>query len=123
METSIQNAQSVLDEMKLRLSIEALSRFPLDDIRRKSIANLQRWKNNGVWCDAYEEWLAIMSNGDDCDVVLVMTGRDDRGNRLRQSLPYVGLLPKEEVLRLGAQSPISSDCAGTGSSPPRMRSR
>jgi hypothetical protein len=33
-----------------------------------------------------------------------MLGRDERANRLRQSPPYVGLLPREEVRKLNEEA-------------------
>lgn len=33
-----------------------------------------------------------------------MLGRDERSNRLRQSPPYVGMLPREEVRRLNEEA-------------------
>lgn len=34
----------------------------------------------------------------------VMLGRDERANRLRQSPPYVGLLPREAVRKLNEEA-------------------
>lgn len=94
------NRQVELDEFKHRLSLEVLSRFTLDDIRTKSRDNLARWKLKGTWAKVYDEWSSILDGPDDA-LVKAMIGHDDRSNRLRQSTPYVGLLPKDlvEVIR------------------------
>ena len=90
------NRQVVLDEFKHRLSLELVARFTLDEIRHKSRENLARWKSQGTWAQVYDEWIAILDGPDD-GLVKAMIGHDDRSNRLRQSTPYVGLLPKDIV--------------------------
>jgi hypothetical protein len=42
--------------------------------------------------------------GSDGDLFAVMLGRDDKSNRLRQSPPYVGLLPPEVVASLNEEA-------------------
>jgi len=61
---------------------------------------LHRWKANGVWNSAYAEWKRLIEEADDGELIAVMLGRDERSNQLRQSPPYVGMLPREEVTRL-----------------------
>jgi hypothetical protein len=34
----------------------------------------------------------------------VILGRDERSNQMRQSPPYVGMLPREEVMRLNEEA-------------------
>jgi hypothetical protein len=53
---------------------------------------------------AYEEWEKILKNADDGELFAVLLGRDERSNRLRQSPPYVGLLPREEVRKLNEEA-------------------
>ena len=89
-----------LDELKWRLAAAVVAQFSVEQIRSRSLANLQRWKENGAWGSAYEEWLELLNSGDDEALLEVMLGRDDRSNRLRQSPPYVGLLPREQVRKL-----------------------
>jgi len=36
-----------------------------------------------------------------------MLGRDERANRLRQSPPYVGLLPREQVKQLNQELSVA----------------
>lgn len=86
------NAQTRLDEYKLRLALELVERFDLDTIRKKSLENLARWKKNDAWCSAYDEWRQLLRSGSDQHLRRVMTGEDQTSNRLRQSPPYTGLL-------------------------------
>ena len=89
-----------LDELKRRISLEALARHRPQDIRRRSLDNLARWKKSGAWCGAYDEWLGILERGSDAALYGTMLGADDRSNRLRQSPPYAGMLPREVLERL-----------------------
>ena len=84
------NKQTQLDEKKLRRAQHLLDTVPLPEIRRVSLATLERWRRQGTWCSAYGEWEALMRNGSDLDVVAAMTGLDENANRLRQSPPYAG---------------------------------
>jgi hypothetical protein len=90
------NPHLILDDLKLAISMEVVSRFSPDEIRTKSRKNLSRWKKQGTWGPAYKEWDALLKS-DDADLIKIMISRDDRSNRLRQSMPYVGLLPKDVV--------------------------
>ena len=90
------NRHLVLDDLKHAISMEVVSRFSVDEIRKKSRENLARWKRRGTWGAAYEEWSDLLRS-DDVDLIKTMIGRDDRSNRLRQSMPYVGLLSKSVV--------------------------
>ncbi len=89
-----------LDELKRRISLEVLARHKPEDIRRKSLDNLTRWKRSGAWCGAYDEWRKILERGSDEALYGAMVGTDDRGNRLRQSPPYAGMLPRDVLERL-----------------------
>lgn len=91
---------AALDDLKHRLSCEVLASFPLKTIRQRSIANLLRWKSRGVSSAAYEEWLALMRDGSDQQVLAAMVGLDEDSNRLRQSFPYAGMLDKKSVARI-----------------------
>lgn len=102
---SRKNRQLILDDLKLMISMEVVSRFSVDKIRRKSLENLRRWKRSGVWGPAYEEWSSILASKDSELLIKTMIGRDDKSNRLRQSMPYVGLLPKDVVEGLREKIP------------------
>jgi antitoxin component of MazEF toxin-antitoxin module len=93
-----------LDELKRALALAVVKRFTPREIRAQILANLHRWKSQGAWVSAYDEWQEIASRTDDGALFAAMLGRDERANRLRQSAPYVGLLPREEVRRLNEEA-------------------
>ena len=97
-------SHEALDELKRRLAGAVVSRCSAHEIRTHSLANLYRWKQSGSWVSAYDEWQTILENGDDGQLFAAMLGRDECSNRLRQSPPYVGLLPREEVRRLNEEA-------------------
>ncbi len=90
-------SHQVLDELKRSLSLAVVRRCTPQEIRAQSLANLHRWKKQGTWVSAYDEWTAILHKGGDGELFAAMLGRDDNSTRLRQSMPYVGLLSQEEV--------------------------
>jgi Antidote-toxin recognition MazE, bacterial antitoxin len=90
----------VLDELKRSLSLAVVRDFLPQEIRAQSLANLYRWKNQGTWTSAYDEWTEILQTGSDGALYKAMLARDDNSNRLRQSMPYVGLLTQVEVKRI-----------------------
>jgi hypothetical protein len=90
----------MLDELKRSLSLAVIRRCTAQEIRAQSLANLYRWKAQGMWVSAYDEWTEILENGGDGALFAAMLGRDDNSIRLRQSMPYVGLLSQEEVKKL-----------------------
>lgn len=92
-----QSAQERLDEIKRQLAVAVVQEFPPRQIRAQSLANLHRWKRQGTWVSAYDEWLQILESGSDGALFAAMLGRDQDSNRLRQSLPFVGLLSPERV--------------------------
>ena len=93
-----------LDEHKRRLAAAVVSRFTAQHIRAQGLGNLHRWKANGVWNSAYDEWKKLLEHADDGELFAVLLGRDERSNQLRQSPPYVGMLPREEVTRLNEEA-------------------
>jgi antitoxin component of MazEF toxin-antitoxin module len=97
---SRENAQVRMDRVKRNIAIEVVRRFPVSEIRARSLQNIARWKKAGAWVSAYEEWRALMENGDDAAVLATLVGQDERSNRLRQSMPFVGMLPEELSRRL-----------------------
>lgn len=92
------------DEDKWRHALAVVGKFTPRQIRAKSLANLHRWKKAGAWVSAYDEWSGIMKGKDDGALFAAMLGRDERSVRLRQSMPYVGLLSREEVRALNDQA-------------------
>ncbi|HEX5458847.1 MAG TPA: AbrB/MazE/SpoVT family DNA-binding domain-containing protein [Steroidobacteraceae bacterium] len=93
-----------LDELRRSIALAVVERHTPREIRAQILANLHRWKQQGVWGRAYEEWRDIASDNDDGRLFAVMLGRDERAVRMRQSAPFVGLLPKEEVRRLNEKA-------------------
>jgi antitoxin component of MazEF toxin-antitoxin module len=93
-------SHDALDELKRVLSLAVIRRCTAQEIRAQGLANLYRWKKQGTWVSAYDEWTGILQNGSDGELFAAMLGRDDQSNRLRQSMPYVGLLSQEEVKRI-----------------------
>ncbi|WLI90500.1 type II toxin-antitoxin system prevent-host-death family antitoxin [Massilia sp. R2A-15] len=97
------NAQDKLDRLKHRLSCAVLANFPLEAIKRHSLANIERWRGTGVSGPAYEAWEAIILDSDEMAMIKAMVGLDERSNELRQSIPYVGMLPQSMVEELNAE--------------------
>lgn len=94
------NDHESLDDMRQQISTEILSSYELPIIRKKAIENLMRWKNGGVWCKAYEEWLRIIQDESDEKLRYMMTSGDDYAVQMRQSTPFVGLLPPKRIWEL-----------------------
>lgn len=93
-----------LDQHKRALALAVVRRFTPQEIRAQSLANLHRWKRQGAWVSAYEEWQELIERKDDGELFAAMLGNDERANRLRQSPPYVGLLPRDEVRKLNEEA-------------------
>jgi antitoxin component of MazEF toxin-antitoxin module len=89
-----------LDELKRSIALAVVRQFTPREIRAQILANLHRWRGQGAWVSAYDEWKDIAERGDDGELFAAMLGRDDKATRLRQSMPFVGLLPQEDVRRL-----------------------
>ena len=100
----LDSSHEVLDELKRKLAAEVVSLFPPKLIRAHSLGNLHRWRKNCVWGPVYKEWQTLLENADDGELFAAMLGRDENSNRLRQSPPYVGLLPREVVRRLNEEA-------------------
>jgi len=99
-----EGGHEALDRLKRRIAAAVVSACTANQIRAHGLANLYRWKQAGVWLSAYEEWQAILESASDGELFAAMLGRDERSNRLRQSPPYVGLLPRAEVERLNEEA-------------------
>src|SRR5579872_4954273 len=89
-----------LDYLRLAISFAVVRNCTPREIRAKSLANLHKWKRQGVWVTAFDEWRKIVSSDDDGWLYAAMLGRDEDSTRLRQSMPYVGLLPQTELRKL-----------------------
>jgi antitoxin component of MazEF toxin-antitoxin module len=97
-------AHEALDELKRRLAAAVAARCTANEIRAHSLANLHRWSANDVWVSAYDEWKRILESEDNGRLYAAMLGRDEESTRLRQSAPYVGLLPREDLKRLNEEA-------------------
>lgn len=98
------SSHEALDEHKRRLAAAVVASCTPREIRAHGLANLHRWKKSGAWVSAYDEWKRILERGDDGELYAAMLGRDERSTRLRQSAPYVGLLPREQVRALNEEA-------------------
>jgi len=93
-------SHEALDELKRSIALAVVRRFTPREIRAQILANLHRWRRQGAWVSAYDEWQDIVARGDDGELFGAMLGRDDNAVRLRQSMPFVGLLSQADVRRL-----------------------
>jgi antitoxin component of MazEF toxin-antitoxin module len=93
-----------LVEHKRRFAVAVASRFTAQHIRAHSLGNLHRWKVNGTWGPAYDEWRKLLEHAEDGELFATLLGRDERSNQLRQSPPYVGMLSREEVKKLNEEA-------------------
>jgi antitoxin component of MazEF toxin-antitoxin module len=89
-----------LDELRRSIALAVVRRFTPREIRAQILSNLHRWKRQDVWGSAYGEWQDIAQRDDDGALFATMLGRDENAVRLRQSMPFVGLLSQEEVRKL-----------------------
>ena len=93
-------SHDTLDELKRSIAVAVVRGFTLREIRAQILANLHRWKRQGTWVSAYDEWRELAQQGDDGALFAAMLGRDENAVRLRQSMPFVGLLSQEQVKKL-----------------------
>lgn len=93
-------APQALDQLKRSIALAVVRHFTPTQIRAQILANLHRWRKQGAWVSAYDEWRAIARRGDDGELFAAMLGHDDAATQLRESMPFVGLLPQSEVRRL-----------------------
>jgi antitoxin component of MazEF toxin-antitoxin module len=97
-------SHQALDELKRSIALAIVQRFTPREIRAQILANLHRWREQGAWVSAYDEWQAIARREDDGELFAAMLGRDDNATRLRQSMPFIGLLSQEDVRRLNEEA-------------------
>ena len=93
-------APQALDALKRSIALAVVRDFTPAQIRAQILANLHRWRQQGSWVSAYDEWRNIAQHSDDGELFAAMLGHDDTATRLRESMPFVGLLPQSEVRRL-----------------------
>jgi hypothetical protein len=90
-------AQAKLDEIKRLTGERLVERHSMAEIRAKALQNLARWRAQGTWSAAYEEWQQLLEGTSDTMLRYILTSRDPDANRLRQSMPCVGLLARNEI--------------------------
>lgn len=93
-------SHQALDELKRSIALAVVRGFTPRQIRSQILANLHRWKSQGVWVSAFDEWRDLAQQDDDGALFATMLGRDERAVRLRQSMPFVGLLSQDDVRKL-----------------------
>jgi hypothetical protein len=93
-----------LDELRLKMAHAIVQRFTPAQIRAQILANLHRWRRQGVWVSAFDEWRDIAGSDDDGRLFAAMLGRHEDAVRLRQSGPYAGLLSPLEVRSLNEEA-------------------
>ncbi|HVW71396.1 MAG TPA: AbrB/MazE/SpoVT family DNA-binding domain-containing protein [Steroidobacteraceae bacterium] len=93
-----------LDELRRTMALAVIRSFTPAQIRAQILANLHRWRRQGAWVSAFDEWQDIAEGSDDGALFAAMLGRDEEAVRLRQSAPYAGLLPYEEVSKLNEEA-------------------
>ncbi|HEU5135883.1 MAG TPA: hypothetical protein VFU13_12110 [Steroidobacteraceae bacterium] len=93
-------SHEILDELKRSIALAVVRGFTPREIRGQILANLHRWKTQGMWVPAFDDWRELAQRDDDGALFAAMLGRDERSVQLRQSMPFVGLLSREEVRRL-----------------------
>jgi antitoxin (DNA-binding transcriptional repressor) of toxin-antitoxin stability system len=97
------NGHQMLDTIKHKISCEVLARFPIKEIKRRSLSNIERWRSKGTFGQAYADWLEILTDPDDSKLISAMVGNSDRSNQLRQSIPFVGMLDQEIVRKFNEE--------------------
>ena len=93
-------SHQALDQLRRSIALAVVRRFTPREIRAQILANLHRWETQGAWVSDYDEWRDLAGRDDDGALFAAMLGCDERAVRLRQSMPFVGLLGQEEVRRL-----------------------
>ena len=93
-----------LDNLKRAISLAVVRQFSPREIRAQILANLSRWRRQDLWISAYDEWRELAQANDDGDLFAAMIGRDEEAVRMRQSMPYAGLLSPREVKALNDES-------------------
>jgi hypothetical protein len=81
---------AALDSLKRSTALAVVRDFTPAQIRAQILANLHRWREQGAWVSAYDEWHDIARRGDDGALFAAMLGHDDTAqpgsaNRCRSS--------------------------------------
>lgn len=92
------SAHARRDDEKLRLHYAVARELLRDPERVLAIAkdNLRRWLSRDADAPCYEEWNEILRASSVEEVVALITADTEDARRLRQSTPFVGVVPREE---------------------------
>lgn len=82
---------------------QRLRRSPAETIRF-ALDNLQRWRQKGVECDDFAVWERLLQSEPE-RILQTLEGEDEEAVRLRQSSPFVGLVPESDRQRIFAAVP------------------
>ena len=83
-------SDQVLDELKRSIALAVVRQFTPNEIRAQILANLHRWRRQGAWVSAYDEWREIAERGDDGELLrrcsAATTMRQGYASRCRSSV-------------------------------------
>lgn len=68
-----------------------------DNDLKKALDNIARWRSAGVHCAIYDEWERLIRCEGWKAARKLLLERTQRGTQMRQTNPFVGILPKEIV--------------------------
>lgn len=97
------NPHLALDAIKHKIACEVVARFSIAEIKERSLANILRWRANGVSGQAYDAWEQLALNPDDSKMMAAMVDVTEHSNQLRQSPPFVGMLDKDLVRKINEE--------------------
>lgn len=85
------------DEERLRLHLEVAERLAEDpSLIDDALANIERWEAARGPQPYYDEWRRILREESVERVIARMTAKGPEARRLRQSSPFVGIIPPKE---------------------------
>lgn len=70
------------------------------DVIHRALANIDRWERRRGPYPYYDVWRRLLSERSAEEIVTAITADDEHGRALRQSTPFVGILPERDRLRL-----------------------
>lgn len=92
------NAHAGRDDEKMRLH-RAIAQHLLRDPKRVlaiARANLRRWREQDADTPYYEEWDDLLRTLSVQELADLIVADSEEARRLRQSTPFVGVVPREE---------------------------
>lgn len=123
---AVTNEQTQLDIIKHQLACEVVERFPIAEIKARSRANIERWRSQGTYGQAYADWEKIINDANDLKMIAAMVGMSQRANQLRQSAPYVGMLDQILVRKYydqGERFNMENVAVSTATLPPLLHTQ